>query len=193
MRVAGGTARLIPRGTIEELDAGRPLRARGCAGTASMGEGVQRVASLPAPMSVDQLMLRSPAPESAAAPAGGGRVVDPGTLHGSSVDGARVALDAPAWLVLGESFSEGWRAKCDGRDLGVARPVNGYANGWRAPRDCRDVEFAFAPQKGVRGGLRDLADRGRPAPALPDLRSAAGAPARGWGGTRPGRCSSGAR
>jgi hypothetical protein len=79
-------------------------------------------------------------------------VVDLGTLHGSSVDGARVALDAPAWLVLGESFSKGWRAKCDGRDLGVARPVNGYANGWRAPRDCRDVEFAFAPQKGVRVG-----------------------------------------
>jgi hypothetical protein len=78
--------------------------------------------------------------------------VDPGTIHGSSVDGARVALDAPAWLVLGESFSEGWRAKCDGRDLGVARPVNGYANGWRAPRDCRTVDFAFAPQSGVRIG-----------------------------------------
>jgi arabinofuranan 3-O-arabinosyltransferase len=152
VRVAGATERLIPRGTIEELDAGRPLRARGCSGTASMGEGVQRITSLPAAMSIDQLMLRSPAPESATAPPGRGRVVDPGTLHGSSVDGARVALDAPAWLVLGESFSEGWRAKCDGRDLGVARPVNGYANGWRAPRDCRDVEFAFAPQRGVRVG-----------------------------------------
>jgi arabinofuranan 3-O-arabinosyltransferase len=152
VRVAGATERLIPRGTIEELDAGRPLRARGCSGTASMGEGVQRITSLPAAMSIDQLMLRSPAPESATAPPGRGRVVDPGTVHGSSVDGARVALDAPAWLVLGESFSEGWRAKCDGRDLGVARPVNGYANGWRAPRDCRDVEFAFAPQKGVRVG-----------------------------------------
>ena len=80
VRVAGTTERLIPRGTIEELDAGQPLRARGCSGTASMGEGAQRIVSLPATMSIDQLMLRSPAPASAPAPAGGGRVVDPGTL-----------------------------------------------------------------------------------------------------------------
>ena len=129
-------------GTVEQLDAGRPLRARGCDGAAPMGEGIQYVRSLPATFSVDLLRLRSPAPESAPAPAGGGRVVDPGKITAARSTERRVALTAPSWLVLGQSFSEGWRAKCDGRDLGAPRPIDGYANGWRAPRDCSDVEFA---------------------------------------------------
>ena len=66
----------------------------------------------------------------------------------------RVALDGPSWLVLGQSFSKGWEASCDGRSLGEPRPINGYANGWRAPADCRSVAFDFAPQGGVRAGLR---------------------------------------
>ena len=42
------------------------------------------------------------------------------------------------WLVLGESYNRGWRAWCDGRDLGEPRVLDGYANGWllrpRLPR-----------------------------------------------------------
>jgi arabinofuranan 3-O-arabinosyltransferase len=68
------------------------------------------------------------------------------------VEGVRVEFDSPGWLVLGQSYSEGWRASCDGRSLGEPVPINGYANGWRAPAGCRDVEFEFAPQKGVRAG-----------------------------------------
>jgi arabinofuranan 3-O-arabinosyltransferase len=152
VQVAGRSVPLRPRGTLEDLEAGRPLRARGCSGTVPLGEGVQRVRSLPAPFGIHLLRLRSPAPDPPPAPAGAGRVVSSGTLGNSSVEGVRVALDSPAWLVLGQSFSEGWRATCDGRSLGRPRPVNAYANGWRAPADCREVDFAFAPQDGVRAG-----------------------------------------
>jgi hypothetical protein len=117
-----------------------------------MGDGVQRVRSLPATFSIHLLRLRSPAPDPPPVPAGAGRVLDSGTLSGSSVDGVRVALDSPAWLVLGQSFSEGWRASCDGRSLGKPLPVNGYANGWGAPAGCREVTFEFRPQDVVRAG-----------------------------------------
>ena len=136
-------------GTIETLDAGRPLRARSCRGEVSMGESLQRIRSLPGSFSVDLLRMRSPAPRPAPS-SGGGKVVDPGRLERSSVDGVRVALDGPSWLVLGQSYNRGWEATCDGRSLGAPRVIEGYANGWPAPASCREVSFAFAPQAGVR-------------------------------------------
>jgi arabinofuranan 3-O-arabinosyltransferase len=152
VRVGGTSVPLRPRGTVAQLDAGTPLRARGCSGDVRMEAGIQRVNSLPGPFSVDLLHLASPAPAPLPPASGGGRVVDAGSLGNSSVSDVRVALQGPSWLVLGQSFSEGWRASCDGRSLGEPRPINGYANGWRAPADCRRVAFTFAPQGGVRRG-----------------------------------------
>jgi arabinofuranan 3-O-arabinosyltransferase len=152
VRVGGRTVGLRPQGTLADLNAGRPLRAGACGGAVSLGEGVQRVSSLQAPFSIHLLRLRSPAPDAPPPASGGARVLDSGTLGNSSVDGVRVALDSPAWLVLGQSFSEGWRAECDGRSLGEPVPINGYANGWRAPAGCREVDFEFAPQSRVRAG-----------------------------------------
>jgi arabinofuranan 3-O-arabinosyltransferase len=152
VRVGERTVPLRPRGTLADLAAGRPLRARACAGAVPLAGGVQRVRSLAAPFSIHLLRMRSPASDPPPAPAGGPRVLDSGTLSGSSVDGVQVAFDSPGWLVLGQSFSTGWRATCDGRSLGEPQPVNGYANGWRAPAGCRDVTFEFAPQDGVRAG-----------------------------------------
>ena len=145
---AGGrTVALRPRGTVADLLAGRPLRARACGGEVELGSGVQRVRGRPAPFAVDLLRLRSAAPTPAASTGpSGGRVVDGGSIGRSSVTGARVALDGPSWLVLGQSYSKGWEATCDGRSLGEPRPINGYANGWRAPADCRAVDFTFGPQ-----------------------------------------------
>ena len=151
--VSGRVVRLRPRGSVADLEGGRPVRARACSEPVRMGGGVQRVRSLPGTFALSLLRLSSPAPVAAPAKAGAGRVVSPGTVHGSSVDGVRVALERPAWLVLGQSYSGGWRASCDGTDLGRPRPVNAYANGWRAPRGCERVEFAFAPQDGVRIGF----------------------------------------
>jgi arabinofuranan 3-O-arabinosyltransferase len=153
VRVGDRAVPLRPQGTVADLEAGRPLRARACSGELAMGDGVQRIRSLPAAFSVHLLRMHSPAPDPPPpATAAAARVIDPGTLGQSSVEGVRVDFEAPGWLVLGQSYSEGWRASCDGRSLGEPVPINGYANGWRAPAGCRDVEFEFAPQSGVRAG-----------------------------------------
>jgi hypothetical protein len=147
----GSVVGLQPSGTVEQLDGGEPMTARGC-DRAEVGEGVQRIGTLPSAFSVDLLSMRSPAPEALPPPVGGGRVLDPGEIGNSSVDGVRVDLEGPSWLVLGQAYSEGWRAKCDGRDLGEPRPIDAYANGWRAPADCREVTFSYAPQSAARLG-----------------------------------------
>ena len=152
VRVGGRAAQMRVAGTVADFDRGRPLRARGCA-RARMGTSLQRVTALPGPFSVDLLRLSSPAREPASA-AGGGRVVDPGELGRSSVDGVRLALDGPSWLVLGQSFNKGWRASCDGRPLGEPRVVDAYANGWRVPASCRSASFTFDPQNGARSSYR---------------------------------------
>ena len=147
--VGGLRVPLVPEGTVAQLDSGRPLPARGC-GVVHMGAGVQHIASLPGTFSVDLLQLASAAPAPVAASGSAtGRVVDPGRLGNSSVDGVKVALTAPSWLVLGESYDAGWQATCNGRSLGAPRVVDGYANGWLAPAGCTRVAFTFGPQSGV--------------------------------------------
>jgi hypothetical protein len=64
-----------------------------------------------------------------------------------------VQVQRPGWLVLGESYNRGWRAKCDGSDLGEPAVIDGYANGWLVRPGCREVSFAFAPQGAVSAGL----------------------------------------
>jgi hypothetical protein len=96
-----------------------------------------------------------------------------------------VRLAGPAWLVLGEGYNRGWRASCDGRDLGEPVPVDGFANGWPIERGCREASFVFAPGEparwiGLGSGLaclamlalllvrRPRAPDPRPAPLPPD-------------------------
>jgi hypothetical protein len=132
---------------------GRPLRARPCGEPVSLPAGVATLTTRDGSLRADLLRLRSPAPRPLPAPAAPGRVLDPGNDGRGKRDGVRVALTAPAWLILAESFNRGWRAECDGRDLGKPHPIDGFANGWRAPRDCRDVEFSFAPQRTMNAGF----------------------------------------
>ena len=123
----GRPARGVPlrlRGTVQDLLAGRPLRARGCERArprwvpASSGS-----APCPASFAVDLLRLRSPAPAPvAAAPAGGARAWS--TPAGWSPRGS--AACASPWTgrpgsCSGQSFSKGWEATCDGRSLGEPR------------------------------------------------------------------------
>jgi arabinofuranan 3-O-arabinosyltransferase len=148
-----GTRRVGLRlvGTVADLEAGRPLRARGCA-SVSLPAGRQRVATASGLAKVALLRLRSDAPRAARDPASAGAVLDQGEGGRGRYENVRVRVDAPAWLVLGESFNRGWRASCDDRDLGEPVVVDGYANGWRPPPDCREVEIAFAPQRVVTAG-----------------------------------------
>jgi hypothetical protein len=81
-----------------------------------------------------------------------GRVLDAGTPSPGSRRGARIAVDAPSWLVLGESFDQHWRATCDGRDLGTPSPLQGYANAWPVTRSCNDVDFTYGLQRAATAG-----------------------------------------
>ncbi len=130
------------------LDAGRPLRATACGEPVALPAGPVEVEGLAAPLRVDQLRLEGAAPREGDGPAPAGTVVDAGDPGNGSRQDARVTATAPAWLVLGESTSRGWRATCDGKDLGAPRPMQGYANAWplEAP-GCRDLDFAFAPNR----------------------------------------------
>jgi arabinofuranan 3-O-arabinosyltransferase len=148
--MGGQVVPLRPAGTIAGLDAGIPLRASGCGGEARMPLGIQVIRSLPGVFSVDLLRLYSPAPSPVNVPSSSGTVVDSGHLGNYAVNGVRVALTAPSWLVLGESFDKGWRATCDGRSLGTSQPIDGYANGWLAPANCHQVAFSFKPQDQAR-------------------------------------------
>jgi hypothetical protein len=96
------------------------------------------------------LRLRStPRGSSPAAP---GRVVDAGEAGRNERRGIRLDLDAPGRLIFGQTYSRGWRASCDGRDLGAPEPVDGYAMGWRVAPGCRAADLWFAPDRAVRIG-----------------------------------------
>jgi hypothetical protein len=61
----------------------------------------------------------------------------------------------PLWVVLGESFSNGWTAAVAGNEVGDPHLVDGYANGWLLTPDQSsfEVTFAFAPQRTVNAML----------------------------------------
>ena len=66
--------------------------------------------------------------------------------------------DAPFWLVLGQSLSEGWEANVrGGPSLGTPTLIDGFANGWLVdPADVGStftVDITWAPQKVVWAGL----------------------------------------
>lgn len=144
-------------GSLAELDAGRPVRLAGCGPSrrVRLPAGSTHLSAPPgSAFRADHVRLSSGA---AASGLSLGRVVHPGAGSDGRRDGVRLALDGPAWLVLGESYSRGWRAWCsdgDGteRSLGGPEPMDGFANGWRVGADCREARFAFAPQRAATAG-----------------------------------------
>ena len=155
VRAGGRTAAARLSGSIEDLDAGRPLRFRGCGAPLPLARGTTRVTAAPSPVARPDYLVLSSAPHTTLAPAGAlpGRVLS----HGDSPLGGRrddVRLDARerSWLVLAESYSPSWRAWCSEaegpeRALGSPTPIDGFANGWPVDRRCDQARFAFAPQR----------------------------------------------
>jgi arabinofuranan 3-O-arabinosyltransferase len=135
VKAASGTAQLRASGDVRDLDRAAAIRLRPCpGGNVALKRGASLLSAQPGPVfAPDHLLLDGPAPASVAA-AG-----SPAARGG--------------WLVLGQSFSSGWRASCrsaDGgrRSLGNPVLIDGFANGWRTgPDGCADPRFAFAPQK----------------------------------------------
>jgi arabinofuranan 3-O-arabinosyltransferase len=146
-RVGTRVVQLRVDGDVQAVDSASALPARQCGSGVRLPAGQQLLSAGSGVFRIDWLLLRSAAPDPAAGAVGGGRVLAAGHVGQSSVTGVRVALHGPSWLVLGESYNRGWRARCDGRSLGIPVVINGYANGWRAPPSCRAVDFTFAPQR----------------------------------------------
>jgi len=152
-------ANLAVSGAVADLDVGRPLDLNACGASdklqLSAGETLM---DIPAGrvFRPDYVALSSPAPVSLQSPSTGapGRVLSQGSAAIGDGNHARLAVDAPGWLVLGESYSPGWRARCrdasgDDHDLGTPMPIDGFANGWRVLPGCTTASFAFAPQSAV--------------------------------------------
>jgi arabinofuranan 3-O-arabinosyltransferase len=148
-----GVARVRAVGTVQALDTGTPLRIAGCGPELSLPAGSSTIlAPTGSALRPDHLLLDSPAPAPLpAAPSGTATVT--GGLSSTGIP-RRATVSAPAggWLVLGESYSRGWRAYCAGvrgseRALGAPTPIDGYANGWPISGDCVHARFAFAPQR----------------------------------------------
>jgi hypothetical protein len=145
---------LAATGTMGALDDGAPLRIAGCGRVLSLvlPAGAATV-SAPAGsvLRPDYLLLDSRAPAPPPGPAAGTAALAAGLTASGVPRGATVHARGSAWLVLGESYSRGWRAYCSGaaggeRSLGPPLPIDGYANGWVVTPRCPRVRFAFAPQ-----------------------------------------------
>jgi arabinofuranan 3-O-arabinosyltransferase len=120
---------------------------------------------------LDQLVLRSAAggaassatgPLVAEAMAGGAdaggavaaaprvTVVHEGQDH-VEVEVSSARAGEPFWLVLGQSFNDGWTASIDGERIADPELVDGFANGWQVVPDAESfvVDLRFAPQRRV--------------------------------------------
>jgi hypothetical protein len=148
--VGGVPARVA--GKVATLESGRPLRFSGC-GSVTLPAGESSVTAPPGTVfRADHVRLASAAPRPAPATRPG-RVVDSGNGWNGKRDGVRLDLASPAWLVLAEGWSKGWRAFCTAgggggeRDLGDPVPLDGFATAWRAPAGCASARFEFRPQR----------------------------------------------
>ena len=137
----------VVSGNLAALDAGAALRLKGC-GTAQglrLLKGANLVAATAGRLfAVDSLRLHSSAPAGLVGPAPGLAAITPS---------GKVALAGAGWLVLGQSYSPGWRAWCrdssgSERELGAPVEIDGYANGWRINGStCSSARFEFGPQQ----------------------------------------------
>jgi hypothetical protein len=159
VRAAGFVQPAVAYGSLPALDQGEPLRLRACGRhlTLPLPAGANDVyAPAGAVMQPDHLALDSPAPAPLAPPAPP-QLRSAGRAAQGSQNGIRPVVVGPSWLVLGESYSSGWRAWCRDasgheRALGGSIPIDGYANGWRIDSTCVSARIAFASQ-----GTADLA------------------------------------
>ena len=134
-------------GQLSALDAGDPLRLSGCGRQSQLPlrAGANLIVAAPSELfAVDSLRLRSRAPAGAGAQRESAATITPS---------GKVTLAGEGWLVLGQSYSPGWKAWCTDksgteRELGPSRQIDGYANGWRINgATCSTARFAFGPQR----------------------------------------------
>jgi hypothetical protein len=165
LAVDGASVPVQVSGAVADARAG--LAVRGCGAPLALSAGSHTVRGTSAAstgIDLDRVVLSSgrDGTPTVAAPLGAPpdsagarvRVVDEGP---TSYD-LRVQTDGrPFWLVLGQSYSDGWHGETGaGRDLGTPRLVNGYANGWLVEpgrAGTLDVHLDWRPQRAIWWGL----------------------------------------
>ena len=173
--VDGRPLALRVTGPMDDALAGKPLPVALCdasdAGVTLTG-GQHRLASVDGALSgldIDHLVLRSAsggrastgkgplATEAAATPAGRTPKVE---VVSSDDTSTRVRVTGatpgqPFWLVLGESYNDGWEAKASGALVEGPELVDGFANGWLVTPSSSsfNVGLEFAPQRRVNTAL----------------------------------------
>ena len=147
-------------GSTEDALARRPLGLELCGPLPEIAAGTHQLTTTPGRdtgFDIDRLVLRSL--EGAASPASSVlpsvRVVDWGKT-GRELEAS--ASSSPFWLVLGESFSDGWRLSSeDVAVVGAPVLIDGYANGWLVDPTGHEGDLAlhleWTPQRLVRVGL----------------------------------------
>ena len=150
-RVGGRAAPMRAVGTVGDLDAGRPLRLRGCAAP-SLNEGAFHLVAGPGRvLRPDELVLDAAAPSPVPAPTPP-RLLAPGGGDDTHRSAIELSSSGPGWLELAESYSRGWRAWCRDargheRALGAPIPAQGFANAWLLSPGCIAARVAFLPQR----------------------------------------------
>jgi arabinofuranan 3-O-arabinosyltransferase len=158
IRVSGDTRTASEHGALRlEACAGDPIHL-------SAGQHILRTApGAGSGLDLDAIALASAAGGDATAPSPGGPVLPAASrtsaprlhLEHFGATEVRATVDRatrPFWLVLGQSYSDGWKATVNGRDLGSPQVLDGFANAWLVRPDGRGtmtVNFTFTPQKPV--------------------------------------------
>jgi hypothetical protein len=141
VRSRSATLRMKVAGSVEDLDRASALQLKSCGEVSlSLQRGANLVDAPPGALfAPDHLRIVGPPPS---------RPTGTGGAAGSPAAGNR-----GGWLILGQSFSTGWKASCrlsggGRRDLGEPVLIDGFANGWRTgPGGCPEPQFSFAPQR----------------------------------------------
>ena len=150
-------------GTTVDARARRPLGVEACDGPVDLTAGVHRLRVRPGAWSgydLDRLVLASPGAAPSPAHVGPDLVMtmEERTAMGVTATGG----DGPFWLVLGQSYSDGWRLGLDGGTVDGATTdiaptlIDGFANGWLVTPTGEGpvgLRLRWAPQRLVRLGL----------------------------------------
>ena len=122
-------------------DARRGFGVESCTGPVALDAGSHTVTSavgLDAGIDVDRVVLSSGAAGTAAAVAPRGAPLDSSGATVKVLDSSSTSMrlqvrtdGTPYWLVLGQSFNDGWEATASRGTIGGHQVVDGYANGWQ--------------------------------------------------------------
>ncbi len=142
-------------GTTAAAEAGSPLAVTSCGEALQIPEGRSDLTTprgATVGLDLDRVVLdTAPSGEVPSAPKAATLRVDGSSR--TSYDLSLGGLDAPTWLVLGQSHNDGWHLTADGVDLGAPRLVNGFANGWLLDPDQLPagvhLQLVWTPQRVV--------------------------------------------